>query len=280
MAWSAEHVCYEFGGYRLDPGRRVICCAATNERLGIPPRIVDIALYFVQRPGELVSKEQLLSGIWPGQVVEENNLTQVISQLRRALGERRGENRYIVTVPRRGYRFVAEVVRIANGQSRCGPRDQSIAVLPLACPGGSVADAVLAEGVTASVRHALAALAGSRVTARASTLACRADVTDLQQIGRQLDSHYLVVGSCRRSGERLRITVQLVDAEAGTYVWSQLFDGDSCSAFDVEDDVAREVLRAFTTITGSVVTAAAAQGESAGRRKSLLSAASVGGSRP
>jgi TolB-like protein len=279
MAWSAEHVCYEFGGYRLDPGRRVICSAVTGERLGLPPRIVDIASYLVHRPGELVTKERLLSGIWPGQVVEENNLTQGISQLRRALGERRGENRYIVTEPRRGYRFVAAVVRVANGHAHRGSRDQSIAVLPLACPGGSAADVVLAEGVTASVRHALATLAGSRVTARASTLACRADVTDVQEIGRQLDSHYLVVGSCRRSGERLRITAQLIDAEAGTYVWSQLFDCLACSAFDVEDDVAREVVRAFTTLTGSVVHAAV-QGESVGTRKSLLSAASVGGSRP
>lgn len=280
MAWSAEHVCYEFGGYRLDSGRRVICSAVTGKRLGVPPRIVDIALYFVQRPGELVTKERLLSGIWPGQIVEENNLTQGISQLRRALGERRGENRYIVTVPRRGYRFVADVVRIANGQAGSGPHDRSIAVLPLVCPGGDVAAAALAEGVTTSVRHALAALAGSNVIARSSALACPGAGTDVQEIGRQLDSHYLVIGSCRRSGERIRITAQLIDAEAGTYVWSQLFDCLSCSAFDVEDDVAREVVRAFTTITGSVVTAAVAQGESTGTRKSLLSAASVGGSRP
>ena len=120
MARSAEHVCYEFGGFRLDPGRRILCAATTDERLGVPPRVVDIALYFVQRPGELVSKERLLSDIWPGQVVEENNLTQGISQLRRAFGELRGENRYIVTVPRRGYRFVADVVRVTSGEMCCG----------------------------------------------------------------------------------------------------------------------------------------------------------------
>jgi len=78
----------------------------------------------------------------------------------------------------------------------------------------------------------------------------------------------------------LRITAQLIDAEAGTYVWSQLFDRTSWSAFDIEDDVAREVVRAVRTGTGSVLSVQVVQGETTGRRKSLFSAASVAGSRP
>jgi len=182
MARSAEHVCYEFGGFRLDPGRRILCAATTDERLCVAPRVVDIALYFVQRPGELVSKERLLSDIWPGQVVEENNLTQGISQLRRAFGELRGENRYIVTEPRRGYRFVADVVRVMRGGLCCALDDRTIAVLPFASPGGDVADESLAAGVTASVQHALAGLAGFRVVARASTPASRGVMTDVREI--------------------------------------------------------------------------------------------------
>lgn len=280
MAWSAEHVCYEFGGFRLDSGRRILCTATTDERLSVPPRVVDVALYFVQRPRELVSKERLLSDIWPGQVVEENNLTQGISQLRRALGELRGENRYIVTVPRRGYRFVADVVRVARGETCNTRHDRTIAVLPFASPGGDVGDEVLAAGVTASIQHALAGLAGFRVVARAATLACRGANTDMREIAHLLDSLHIVTGSCRRSGARLRITAQLIDAEEGAYVWSQLFDGTSSDAFDIEDAVAREVVRAVRTRTGSVPTDPNAQGETTGRRKSLFSAASVTGSRP
>jgi TolB-like protein len=280
MARSAERVCYEFGGFRLDPGRRILCAAKTDERLGVPPRVVDIALYFVQRPGELVSKERLLSDIWPGQLVEENNLTQGVSQLRRAFGELRGENRYIVTEPRRGYRFVADVVRVTSGEMCCTPRDRTIAVLPFASPGGDVADEALAAGVTASVQNALAGLAGSRVVARNSTLACGGVMTDVREIARQLDALHIVTGSCRRSGARLRINAQLIDAEEGTYVWSKLFDRTSWNAFDIEDDVAREVVWAVGTRTGLALNAQVAQGETTGKRKSLFSAASVPGSRP
>jgi TolB-like protein len=280
MARSAEHVCYEFGGFRLDPGRRILCAATTDERLGVPPRVVDIALYFVQRAGELVSKERLLSDIWPGQVVEENNLTQGISQLRRAFGELRGDNRYIVTVPRRGYRFVADVVRVTSREACCAPRDRTIAVLPFASPGGDLADEVLAVGVTASVQNALAGLPGFRVAARASTLAPRGVMTDPREIANQLDALHIVTGSCRRSGARVRIAAQLIDADEGTYVWSQLFDRTAWNAFDIEDDVAREVVRAFRTRTGSVLDGRVAQGETTGKRNSLFSAASVAGSRP
>jgi DNA-binding winged helix-turn-helix (wHTH) protein len=280
MARNAGHFCYEFGGFRLDPGRRILTAATTEERLTVPPRVVDIALYLVQRPGELVSKERLLSDLWPGQVVEENNLTQGISQLRRAFGEQRGENRYIVTVPRRGYRFVADVVRVTSGEKRCVLHDRAIAVLPFASPGGDVADEVLAIGVTASIQHALAELVDFTVMARAPTLACHGVPTEMREIASQLDSLHIVTGTCRRSGARLRITAQLIDAAEGAYVWSQIFDRTSCNAFEIEDDVAREVVRAIRTRTGSVLDAEAIQGETTGSRKSLFSAASVTGSRP
>jgi len=280
MARSAEHFCYEFGDYRLDPERRVICSAATSERLGIPPRIVDIAWYFVQRPGELVSKESLMSGIWPGQVVEDNNLTQGISQLRRAFGERRGENRYIVTVARRGYRFVADVIRRENGSPHIGLPDRTIAVLPLACLGDDPADVALADGVTATIRHALARLAGFGVVVRAPATACDGVVRDVHDTGRQLNARYLVTGTCRHSHSRIRITVQLIDAEESVYVWSQLFDCNTWDHFDIEDDVARAVVRAVATATDSAAGAGGSQGERVGRRKPLSSAASVAGSRP
>jgi adenylate cyclase len=280
MARNAENVCYEFGGFRLDAGRRILSTAATEERLRVPPRVVDIALYFARRAGELLPKERLLSDIWPGQLVEENNLTQGISQLRRAFGELRGENRYIVTVPRRGYRFVADVVRVPSGEMRCTADDRTIAVLPFASPGGDDADEALAVGVTASIQHALAGLAGFTVVAREGAVFGRGVVKGVWKGARQLDALHIVAGSCRRSGARLRVTAQLIDAEEGTYVWSQLFDRTSWNAFDLEDDVAREVVRAVRARTGSTLNAEVAQGETTGRRKSLLSAASVGGSRP
>src|SRR5215471_14633081 len=100
---------YEFGGFVLDAGHRVLR-RDSGEAIALTAKVFDTLLYLVEHRGETLDKETLLKAIWPELVVEENNLTQNISTLRQVLGETRGENRFIVTVPRKGYRFVAEVV--------------------------------------------------------------------------------------------------------------------------------------------------------------------------
>ena len=100
---------YEFEGFLLDADKRLLY-ASDSEVVPLMPKALDILLYLVQRAGTVVEKDELMSAIWPDTIVEENNLTQNISALRRALGEKHRENRYIATVPGRGYKFVADVV--------------------------------------------------------------------------------------------------------------------------------------------------------------------------
>lgn len=116
MSGSDSYVVYEFGDFRLDAGRRLLFAKGVTEPLSITPKAFETIHYFVEHPGVLLEKDRLLADLWPGLVVEENNLTQVISGLRRVLGEARGENRYLVTEPGRGYRFVADVVRVAQAR--------------------------------------------------------------------------------------------------------------------------------------------------------------------
>ena len=101
------HTVYEFGEFRLDAGRRLLYAKGGSTALAIKPKVLDALLYFVEHPGQLLEKDRLLTELWPGLVVEENGLTQTISALRGVLGETPGENRYLATVPGRGYRFVA-----------------------------------------------------------------------------------------------------------------------------------------------------------------------------
>lgn len=115
-----SYVLYEFGDFRLDASRHLLFRKGATGPLAITPKAVETILYFVEHRGEVLEKERLLADLWPGLVVEENNLTQVISVLRRVLGEARGENRYIATVPGRGYRFVAHVARLAGEQETNG----------------------------------------------------------------------------------------------------------------------------------------------------------------
>src|SRR3954463_11679618 len=106
---AEKRIVYEFGGFALEAGRRLLK-RASGEPIALTAKVFDTLLFLVEHRGETLDKDTLLRAIWPELVVEENNLTQNISTLRQVLGETRGENRFIATVPRKGYRFVAEVV--------------------------------------------------------------------------------------------------------------------------------------------------------------------------
>src|SRR5690349_19348842 len=99
---------YETGGFRIDAAQRVLL-AADGSRISLSSRAFDLLLLLVRHPGELLDKDRLLAAVWPGRVVEENNLNQCISALRKALGETTGEHRFLLNEPGRGYRFVAPV---------------------------------------------------------------------------------------------------------------------------------------------------------------------------
>lgn len=127
MSGPESSIVYEFGDFRLDSSRRLLFAKGETEPRAIPPKAFDTMLYFVEHHGELLDKDRLIAELWPGLVVEENSLTQVISLLRRVLGEVRGENRYFATVPGRGYRFVAAVTRLPEVPETEPARPQLVA---------------------------------------------------------------------------------------------------------------------------------------------------------
>jgi TolB-like protein len=246
--------CYDFDGFRLDAARRVIRTRDGGQRLVVPPKAFDLAHYFVRHPGQVLSKGDLLAELWPGSVVEENGLTQIISILRSALGESRGENRYIVTVPRRGYCFVATVISVAAIAPPPTALDYTVAVLPLSNWSGVLGDGLLAAGIAEAILHRLASMAGIRLVAQTSSFAFRGMRIDAREVGRRLDARYLIEGGLQRAGKRLRITVQLIDATDGTHVWSLKFDMSAHDVFSVEDHVSLRVARALRhSLAGYIV---------------------------
>lgn len=100
---------FEFGEFELDSQRRLLVSRITGQPVDITGRVLDALIFFVERPGQLIEKKSLIDALWPHVVVEDGNLTQTIHTLRRVLGEKAGEHRFIVTVSGRGYRFVADV---------------------------------------------------------------------------------------------------------------------------------------------------------------------------
>src|SRR5258705_6460522 len=115
MKFQAESIAYEFDNFRIDSGKRLLSNGGP-EPVPLTPKIFDTLLYLVSHHGTVINKDELMSAIWPDTIVEENNLNKNISVLRHVLGENPGEHRYIVTVPGKGYKFVASVVESsANG---------------------------------------------------------------------------------------------------------------------------------------------------------------------
>ena len=116
---DAEVPIYEFGEYRVDAGKLLL--SRSGQPVPLTPKVFDTLLLLVKRSGEVLDKEALLRAVWPDTMVEENNLNQNISTLRRVFGEIRGENRYIATVPGRGYRFIPEVRTISQRSFGASP---------------------------------------------------------------------------------------------------------------------------------------------------------------
>jgi DNA-binding winged helix-turn-helix (wHTH) protein len=120
---------YEFGDFRMDSTKRLLC-RRDGPAVALTAKAFDALLYLLEHRAVELKKEELMSAIWPGRVVEENNLNQIISTLRRTLGEAKGEHRYILTIPGRGYRFVAELHTDAMRTGSPAPTVAAIAVLP------------------------------------------------------------------------------------------------------------------------------------------------------
>jgi DNA-binding winged helix-turn-helix (wHTH) protein len=112
-----QQIVFEFGGFRVDPVRRMLY-GADGQPIHLKPKAFNTLLHLIKRPHELIERHALLKAVWPNVVVDENSLSQVISQLRHALGEHPGDHRYIVTESGRGYRFVAPINRVIDGEPR------------------------------------------------------------------------------------------------------------------------------------------------------------------
>ncbi len=237
---------YGFGDFRLEPGKRLLI-GYDGRPVSLSPKAYDTLAYLVAHAGAVVEKDELLQAIWPDTAVEENNLTQNISLLRRTLGERRGEHRYIATVPGRGYQFVAGVESAAPNCSANGSAAISIAVLPFVNVSGNPDCEYFGDGLTEELTGAFSKLARVRVVARTSAFSFKGKQADVREIASQLGANLVLEGSVRKSGSRLRITVRLIDAVDGYQLWSESYDREieNHDTFAVQDEITPSVVDAL-----------------------------------
>src|SRR3954466_5601871 len=236
---------YEFGDFRLDRGKRLLL-RHDGAIVPLAAKAYETLSYLVEHAGTVVDKDELIRAVWPDTAVEENNLTQNISLLRRLFGEGRGEHRYIATVPGRGYQLVATVRVATPPVPHEPPAASAVAVLPFVNVSADPEYDFFADGLADELIVALAKMDRVRVIARTSAFSFKGRPADIRTIATTLGVSLVLEGSVRRSGTRLRITAELVNAADGCQVWSARYDRemDMRDIFDVQDELTRAVLDA------------------------------------
>lgn len=248
IVWSMSHD-FAFGPFVLDAQR------ATLLRDGRPVALSGKALQLLKAllssPGQVLTKTELMQAAWGDAAVEESNLSVQIAGLRKQLGPTPEGGEWIATVPRVGYRFIglpaqasAEDAKsktsLAERQSR-----PSIAVLPFANLSGDKEQEYLADGITEDIITALTRFRWFFVIARNSSFAYKYKPLDAKQIAQELGVQYLLEGSLRRSGQQIRISVQLVDAGSIKHIWAERYDLELTEVFAIQDAIAERVVGAI-----------------------------------
>ena len=258
-----------FGDFEIDTARHELRRAGAV--VHIEPQVFDLIVHLVRNHDRIVSKDELIDAIWQGRIVSEAALSSRISAARRALGDSGNDQTLIRTLHKRGFRFVGEVYEngsalpatagdqgpspreVANDAPKLVPNAEplplpdkpSIAVLPFQNMSGDPEQEYFADGMVEDIITALSHMRWLFVIARNSSFTYKGRAVDVKQVGRELGVRYVLEGSVRKAGDRVRITGQLIDAATGAHLWADRFDGELEDIFDLQDQMTASVVGAI-----------------------------------
>lgn len=212
--------------------------------VGLEPKAFEVLVLFLNHPGRLFTKEDILNAVWKNSYVTPNVMTRVIAQLRKALGDTRKEPKYIETIQTRGYRFIAKIeapTPTVQSASLSLPARQfeSLAVLPLENLSDDAAQEYFADGLTDELITEVAKLNAWRVTSRTSIMQYKRVRKSLPQIASELKVDAVLEGTVMRVGNRVRITAQLIRADNDHHLWAESYERTIVDVFDLQREVAR-----------------------------------------
>jgi TolB-like protein/Flp pilus assembly protein TadD len=239
---------YLFEDFAFDTDRREL--HRGTEAISVAPQVFDLLDYLIRNRERVVSKDDLINAVWNGRIVSDAALTTRLNAARSAIGDTGDRQRLIKTLPRKGFRFVGTVeeserstvepIGSAAPDTTTSPLSAphlSIVVLPFANLSDDRGQDHFADGVTESLTTDLSRISGSFVIGRHTAFTYKGKAVDLRQIGRELNVRYVLEGSVQRGSDRVRVNVQLVDAETGNHIWAERFDKPIADLFDMQDEI-------------------------------------------
>jgi adenylate cyclase len=249
-----KHRALRFGSFTLDLER--LCLLGPSGQADLRRKSFEVLRYLAEHAGRVVTREEVMSAVWPDVTVGDESLTQCIRDVRRALGD---EGRRIVkTVARRGYLMdvpisagdagatlppeATKVVETAEAMPLALPDRPSIAVLAFTNMSGDPDQEYFSDGITDDIITGLSRFSELFVIARNSSFQYKGRSPDIRQVGRELGVRYVLEGSIRRAGDRVRIGAQLIDAVTGAHRWGERYDRELKDVFAVQDEVSRAIV--------------------------------------
>jgi len=250
------NVQFSFGDYLIDIDRREL--TRGGEMISIGPQVFDLLVYLVEHRDRVVSKDDMIQAVWGGRIVSESTLTSHINAVRKAIGDSGEEQHLIRTIPRKGVRFIGNILEskpsakhgdlAANDTSKlllALPDKPSIAVLPFQNLSNDPEQEYFADGIVEDIITALSRMPWLFVIARNSSFTYKDRSVDVKQVGQELGVRYVLEGGVRKAANRIRVTGQLVDASTGIHIWADRFDGAVEDIFDLQDQMTASVVGAL-----------------------------------
>src|SRR5262245_9374099 len=246
-----ENAVVTFGLYRLHQGEGRL--RRGKQVVKLTPKAFATLSYFVAHPGQLVTKEDLFAAVWRQTVVSEATLTSYIQELRRALRDAATKPRYIETVHRRGYRFIAPVAASAapgpsaelpvpSAQALPLPDKPSIVVLPFVNMSQDPDQEYFSDGLTDVLTGDLSMLSSLFVIARNSAFTYKGKAVKMQDVGWEMGVRYVLEGSVQKAAGQVRITAQLIEAATGGHLWAERYDRPLHDLFALQDEIVQKIV--------------------------------------
>src|SRR5258707_533802 len=230
----------------------------------VEPQVFDLLAYLAQNGDRVVSKDEIFASVWEGRIVSDSTLTSRINAARKVIGDSGKEQRVIRTVARKGMRCVGDVRTqpdrhepedvmnsppdATDGPTRAAlqlPDRPAIAVLPFVNMSGDLEQEYFSDGISEDIITGLSKLRWFFVIARNSSFTYKGKSVHMRQIAEELGVGYVVEGSVRKSGDRVRITAQLNDVATGSHIWAERYDRDLADVFAVQDEITESIVAAI-----------------------------------